>query len=85
MDAFYTKTTRPDPDDAKKTYTDHALHKDAQFCCDNFKSYCKKFSSWNYQIGKFTIIDSVSYDTTTQTPIDYCPFCGKKIKYRIKK
>ncbi|MEM2161037.1 MAG: hypothetical protein QXN55_08800 [Candidatus Nitrosotenuis sp.] len=86
MDALYTKITRPDPDSNDKSYTDHTLSKDTQYCCDAFKSFCKKFPSWSYQAGKFTIVDTISYDNTTQIPISYCPFCGEKIKYKeIKK
>jgi hypothetical protein len=82
LDAFYTKTTRPDPEDPKKSYTDHTLSKATKFCCESFQNHNKKFPSWNYTTGKFTIIDSISYESTTQIPINYCPFCGKKIKYK---
>ena len=82
LDAHYTKTTRPDPSSEGKTYSDHTLQKSTIYCCDQFKDYCKKFPSWSYQSGRFTIIDSITYDSNTQTPINYCPFCGQKIKYK---
>jgi hypothetical protein len=82
MDAFYTKITRPDPDDPKKSYTDHTLLKTTEYCCEQFQNHNKKFPSWNYSTGKFTIIDSISYDSSTLVPINYCPFCGQKIRYK---
>jgi len=82
MDARYTATTRPDPSSIDKTYTDHVLLKNTAYCCDVFADFCKKFPSWDYTTGKFTIIDSITYDSNTQTPISYCPFCGEKIKYK---
>lgn len=82
MEAFYTKITRPDPDNPEKSYTDHTLLKDTKYCCESFQNYNKKFPSWSYQSGRFTIIDSITYDSNTQTQINYCPFCGQKIKYK---
>ncbi|MBI5697521.1 MAG: hypothetical protein HZC29_03295 [Thaumarchaeota archaeon] len=82
MDAHYTKITRPDPSSEGKTYSDHTLLKDTTYCCESFKEFCKKFPSWSYESGRFTIIDSITYDSNTQTQINYCPFCGEKIKYK---
>lgn len=82
MDAEYTKTTRPDPSSESGVYTDHTLSRNTTYCCEKFQTYCKKFPSWSYEIGRFTIVDSITYDGNKQTPIDYCPFCGKRIKYR---
>jgi len=82
MLAEFTKTIRPDPSSEGKTYSDHTLLKDTKYCCDAFKDFCKKFPSWSYESGRFTIIDSITYDSNTQTPIFYCPFCGEKIKYK---
>ena len=82
LDAHYTKVTRPDPSLEGKTYSDHTLLKSTTYCCDQFKEFCKKFPSWNYELGRFTIIDSISYDSNTQVQINYCPFCGQKIKYK---
>ncbi|MFM8659180.1 MAG: hypothetical protein ACKOCQ_04505 [Candidatus Nitrosotenuis sp.] len=82
FDAFYTKTIRPDPISEGSTYSDHTLLKNTAYCCEQFKEFCKKFPSWNYAFGRFTIIDSVSYDSNTQVQINYCPFYGQKIKYK---
>jgi hypothetical protein len=82
MNAEYTKILRPDPNSPDSSYADHTLNKDVLYCCDKLKEYCKKFPSWNYEQGRFTIIDEITYDGNSQTPIDYCPFCGEKIKYK---
>lgn len=82
MEANYTKITRPDPDSENTEYTDHTLDRNTTYCCEQFKVHCKKFPSWSYEKGRFTIIDSITYDGNTQIPIDYCPFCGEKIAYR---
>lgn len=82
MDAHYTKTTRPDPNSESGTYSDCALVKGVEFCCDKFKEFSKKFPSWSYEHGRFTIVDQITYDGQTSTAINYCPFCGKKIKYK---
>lgn len=83
MEAEYTKTTRPDPDSG--VYTDYTLSRNTIYCCEKFQAHCKKFPSWSYEVGKFTIVDSITYDGNGQIPIDYCPFCGKRIKYRQRK
>lgn len=86
LDAHYTKITRPDPDSQEKTYSDHTLLKETQYCCESFKEFCKKFPSWDYQLGRFTIVNEITYDSNKQISISYCPFCGEKIKYKeIKK
>lgn len=82
MEAEFTKITRPDPSSEGGMYSDCTLIKDTAYCCDAFKEFCKKFPSWNYQLGRFTIVDQITYDSNTQTPINYCPFCGEKIKYK---
>jgi hypothetical protein len=82
MEAHYTKITRPDPNSESGQYIDYPLDRNTAFCCDAFKEFCKRFPSWDYQIGRFTIVDSVTYDGNTQIPIGFCPFCGKKIKYK---
>ena len=81
----YTKITRPDPDSASGSYADHVLSKDTVLCCDKFREYSKTFPSWSYEKGRFTIVDKITYDGHSQIPIDYCPFCGEKIKYRETK
>ena len=78
----YTKITRQDPDSASGSYVDHVLSKDAVLCCDKFREYSKKFPSWDYGKGKFTTVDEITYDGHSQTPIDFCPFCGEKMKYK---
>ena len=86
MKAEFTKTTRPDPSSEGKSYSDHVLLKGVEYCCDSFRSFCKKFPSWSYEKGRFTIVDQITYEESTQTEINYCPFCGEKIKYKeIKK
>ena len=78
----YTKSTRPDPNSSSGSYTDHVLNKDVILCCDKFKEYSKKFPSWSYEKGRFTIVDEITYEGNSQTPIDFCPFCGEKMKYK---
>lgn len=78
----YTKITRPDPDSSSGSYTDHILSQNVILCCDRFKEYTKKFPSWNYKTGRFTIVDEITYEGHSQISVDYCPFCGEKIKYK---
>lgn len=86
MKAEFTKITRPDPSSEGKSYSDYSLLKDVEYCCDAFREFCKKFPSWSYEKGRFTIVNQITYDENTQTEINYCPFCGEKIKYKeIKK
>lgn len=82
MKTTYTKAVRNDPTSEGSIYTDHVLTQDVVFCCDKFKDYTKKFPSWNYKKGRFTIVDEITYGGHSQIPIDYCPFCGEKIKYK---
>lgn len=82
MNAEFTKITRPDPSSEGGVYSDCTLVKDTLYCCDIFKEFCRRFPSWSYEKGKFTIVDEINYDSNTQTPINYCPFCGEKIKYK---
>jgi len=85
VDALYTRISRPDPNSESKSYNDHTLSKNTIYCCTAFEEFCKMFPSWSYELGRFTIVNTISYDGTTQTPISHCPFCGKKIKYKLKK
>ena len=86
MKAEFTKIIRPDPSLEGKSYSDHVLLKDVEYCCDSFREFCKKFPSWSYEKGRFTVVNQITYEESTQTEINYCPFCGEKIKYReIKK
>ena len=82
MNAEYTKTVRQDPDSPSGSYTDYVLSHNTGYCCDKFKEYSKKFPSWSYEKGRFTIVDEITYGGNSQTPIDFCPFCGEKIKYK---
>jgi len=82
MDATYTSTVRRDPDSESGTYTDNVLDRNAVFCCEMLKEYSRKFPAWNYEKGRFTIIDSITYDGNTQVQIDFCPFCGERINYK---
>ena len=82
MKAEFVKIQRQDPDAKDFNYTDCSLSKDTVFCCEVFNKFCKKFPSWNYQLGRFTIVDQITYESNTQIPINYCPFCGEKIKYK---
>lgn len=81
MNAEYTKVTRPDPSSESGTYTDHTLSKEVVFCCERFKEFSKKFPTWSYEKGKFTIVDEITYEGQSQTIIEFCPFCGERIKY----
>lgn len=81
MNASYKKQVLPDPISEGKTYTNYELEKNAQFCCDEFKEFCKKFTAWSYEQGRFAIVDNISYEGQTVRAIDYCPFCGEKITY----
>lgn len=82
MKATYNKAERDDPTSEGRVYTDNVLTQDVIFCCDRFKEYTKKFPSWNYETGRFTIVDGITYEGNSTTVIDYCPFCGEKIKYK---
>ncbi|MFB5627698.1 MAG: hypothetical protein ACE5R5_05830 [Nitrosarchaeum sp.] len=81
MKAIFKKETLQDPESENNTYSNFTLKRDVQFCCDNFKNYCKKFTVWNYQQGKFAIVDQITYEGHSVQSIDYCPFCGEKIDY----
>lgn len=85
MIAQYSKTVRPDPDSESGSYTDNVLERNTTFCCERFSEYCKKFPSWSYEKGRFTIVDSITYEGSSQTGIDYCPFCGERIRYKQNK
>jgi hypothetical protein len=79
--ASYKKETIPDPESANNTYSNFILKRDTDFCCEKFKNYCKKFTVWNYDQGKFAIVDQITYDSHSVQSIDFCPFCGEKIEY----
>ena len=79
--AIYKKETREDPESENNAYSNFALNRDTQFCCEHFKTLCKKFTVWNYEQGKFAIVNKITYEGHSVQPIDFCPFCGEKIEY----
>ncbi|HEY4680100.1 MAG TPA: hypothetical protein VIH04_02415 [Nitrosarchaeum sp.] len=81
MKALYKKETLKDPESENNTYSNFTLKRDAEFCCEKFKNFCKKFTVWNYEQGKFAIVDQITYDGHSVQSIDFCPFCGEKIDY----
>ncbi|MCI4432328.1 MAG: hypothetical protein JHC41_01790 [Nitrosopumilus sp.] len=81
MKASYKKEIIPDPESDNNTYSNFILKRDTDFCCEKFKNYCKKFTVWNYDQGKFAIVDQITYDNHSVQSIDFCPFCGEKIEY----
>ncbi len=84
MRALYKKETLQDPEKEGQTYTNHTLLRETEFCCDKFKEYCKKFTGWSYDLGKFSIVDQITYERHSVSTIDFCPFCGEKIEYEDK-
>lgn len=81
MKALYKKETLQDPESENNTYSNFTLKHDTVFCCEKFKNYCKKFTVWSYEQGKFAIVDQITYDGHSVQSIDFCPFCGEKIDY----
>lgn len=81
MKALFKKETLIDPESKNKTYLNCTLKRDTEFCCEEFKKYCKKFTVWSYEQGKFAIVDQITYDGHSVIAIDFCPFCGEKIDY----
>jgi len=81
MKALYKKETLKDPESENNTYSNFTLKRDTEFCCEKFKNYCKKFTVWSYEQGKFAIVDQITYEGHSVQPIDFCPFCGEKIEY----
>jgi len=81
MKALFKKETLKDPESDNNTYSNFTLKRDTIFCCETFKKYCKKFTVWSYEQGKFTIVDQITYEGHSVQSIDFCPFCGEKIDY----
>jgi len=81
MKALFKKETRIDPESDHNTYSNFMLNRNTNFCCEKFKNYCKKFTVWSYEQGKFAIVDQISYENHSVQSIDFCPFCGEKIEY----
>ena len=82
MLASFKKEKLQDPEKEGETYTNYLLLRETQFCCEKFKEHCKKFTVWSYEIGKFSIVDEITYEGHSVSPIDFCPFCGEKIEYK---
>ena len=80
--ASYKKQVLPDPVSEGKTYTNYQLLRNSEFCCAGFKDFCKKFTVWNYDKGRFTVVDNISYEGHNTRPISFCPFCGEKIELK---
>ena len=81
MKAIYKKDTLKDPESEDNTYSNFTLKRETEFCCDRFKNFCKKFTVWNYDQGKFVIVNQITYDGHSVQSIDFCPFCGEQIEY----
>ena len=81
MKVSYNKETFKDPQDKQKIYENFILDKNIEFCCEKFRMYCKKFSGWDYNKGKFIIVDEITYDGNSTIEISFCPFCGEEIEY----
>jgi len=81
MRALYKKETLQDPESENNTYSNFTLKRNAEFCCEKFKNFCKKFTVWSYDYGTFAIVDQINYEGHTVQSIDFCPFCGEKIDY----
>ncbi|AJW70306.1 hypothetical protein [Nitrosopumilus adriaticus] len=58
------------------SFTEFKNEEELDFCCEKLEKYVSVVKSWSSKIGKFCIVEK-----DTLTPIDYCPFCGKKIDY----
>ena len=81
MKAVYKIETLQEPEKEGETYTNYTLLRETEFCCEKFKAYCKKFTGWSYDHGKFSIVDQITYESHSVSTIDFCPFCGEKIEY----
>jgi adenine-specific DNA methylase len=81
MKTLFKKEILQDPESENNTYSNFTLKRDTIFCCETFKKYCKKFTVWNYEQGKFAIVDQITYEGHSVQSIDFCPFCGEKIDY----
>lgn len=82
MKAIFKKELLQDPQDKERNYENYSLEKKTKFCCEKLKSHCKKFTGWDYNKGKFAIVDKITYEGHSTTTIDFCPFCGEIIEYQ---
>jgi hypothetical protein len=85
MKAIFKKEIRIDPENDQDTYSNLMLIPKTNFCCEKFKNFCKKFTVWSYEQGKFAIVDQINYENHSVQSIDFCPFCGEKIEYEEEK
>jgi len=81
MKATCKKETLQDPNNSSGTYDNYILNRNVEFCCSSLKSHCKKFTGWDYEKGKFVMVDKITYDGHSTVAIDFCPFCGEAIEY----
>lgn len=81
MRVVYKKHVLQDPQSEGGTYADYELQRDAEFCCDGLESYFKRSSGWDHELGRFVVVDRISYEGHSVRPIDFCPFCGERIEY----
>ena len=81
MKAIYKKQILQDSNNAENNYENFILTKDTEFCCEPLQSFSKKFTVWDYDKGKFAIVNEITYEGHSTTAIDFCPFCGEKIEY----
>ena len=58
------------------SFTEFKNEDNLEFCCEKLKKYVSSVKAWSGKLGKFCIVEK-----NILTPIYYCPFCGKKIKY----
>ena len=58
------------------SFTEFKNEDEMDFCCKKLRKYVSSVKVWSEKIGKFCIVEK-----DILTPIDYCPFCGKKIEY----
>lgn len=79
MEAYFIKKILQDQEE---NYENFILNKSTKFCCDKLKSYCKKFTGWDYNKGRFVIINKITYEGNSTVEINFCPFCGEKIDYK---
>ena len=58
------------------SFSELKLNSKSDFCCKKFEKYVSSVKSWNGKIGKYSIVEKENF-----VPIDFCPFCGKKMEY----
>ena len=58
------------------SFSELKINSKSDFCCEKFEKYVSSVKSWNGKIGKYSIVEKENF-----VPIDFCPFCGKKMEY----